>query len=683
MPVFAERFAKRNLSQRIRKDYDRELHIDIETYSSYDLKKCGLHRYVTSPEFEILLFGYAFDNEPVKVVDLANFEDLPDDVAKALTDQKVLKTAWNAQFEFTCIEKHFNIKMDIGDWECSMIRAANLSLPLGLDAAAQAMKATFQKDPAGKALIKYYCLPCAPTKVNDMRTRNFPHHRPEKWEDFKKYCATDVYTERAISTRMDRLYFITQFERDLYALDQKINKTGVRIDRRLVDNAIAFDTAFRAERIAEAQKLTGLQNPNAVAKLKGWLNREMELDEDEEIESLKKADVEALLKQKGISKIATRVLQIRQSLGKSSVSKYTAMSRCADIDDRIRGLFQFYGAQRTGRWAGRLVQMQNLPKNDMALLDYARSLVLDGDLDFMQMMYDNIPATLSQLVRTAFIPGKGKKFSVLDFSAIEACVLAWIAGEQWRIKVFREGGDIYLASAARMFNVDIKKQTAAYEAHEQWAIDLRQQGKVAELALGYGGSDGAIATMDTKKKIDPEDRHPLVDAWRAANPAIAAFWKSVNNAAIHCIKTGETVRVGKHLVFKKVMGTFFIVLPSGRHLTYLQPRIGKNKWDGDSVLYKGQNQKTNKWEDLETYGGKLTENIIQAISRDLLGNAMLNIDAAGFDIVAHVHDEVLVETDENENNIPLLSEIMTVPVTWAEGLPLSVKGFETMYYKKD
>lgn len=653
-------------------NYDRELSIDLETWSSVNLKTCGVYNYCAAPDFEIMLFAYKWDNEPTVCIDLMNFEDLPDDVYNALLDPRVKKKAWNAQFEITAIERHYNIKLDHRQWECSMIRAANLSLPLSLEAAAVAMSAPFQKDPAGKACIQYFCVPCKPTKANGGRVRNYPNHYPEKWRAFKAYGIRDVDVEYAISKRMDRVYFITPFERDLYCLDQKINRVGVHVDMQLVRNAIELDAEFKAAKMRELREITGLHNPNSLKQLKHWIEQEMDYDEDEKIESLRKEKIVELLKGKTPYTVQ-RVLRLRQLMAKTSVSKYKAMSLGVGLDGRIRGLLQFYGAARTGRWAGRLVQIHNLPKNEMNHLDEARELVLNNDSDELNFMYDNVPYVLSQLIRTAFVPQKGNRFSVLDFSAIEACVLAWIAGEKWRLDVFRNKGDIYKASASRMFNVAIEMITD----------ELRQRGKVAELALGYGGGKGAITTMDVKKKIKEADKQPLVDFWRNANPHIVAYWRKVNDAAIRVITTGVAEDLGMGVRMSKESGIFFITLPSGRRLAYLKPYIGVNKFGGPGIFYKGADQKTSKWVDLDTYGGKLTENIIQAIARDLLAYAMVNVDYNGYTIVAHVHDEIIVEAKDNVDCLDHLSKIMTTLPTWAKGLPLNVKGFYTNYYKKD
>lgn len=673
-------FQHRGAPQEHRK-FERVLSLDIETWSSYDLKKCGLHKYTSAKDAEVMLLAYAFDNDPVRCIDMANFDDLPLEVYEALPSARILKRSWNAQFEFRHMEDVLHLPVIQDQWECTMIRAANLSLPMGLAGAAQALGAPFQKDHQGAALIKYFCIPCAPTKANGYRTRNYSYHYPEKWEMFKKYCIRDVQVERSIAQRMDVVDHRSPFEKKLYFLDQKINAKGVRVNTDLVDNAIRINEQFRQERIDEAKIITGLDKPTSTKKLKEWLNAEME-DLDEEIETLRKEDVLKLMKIKS-SAAVTRVLEIRQQLGKSSVSKYLAMRNGCMRDERVRGLFQFYGASRTGRWAGRMVQMQNLPRNEMKLLEYARNLVLAGDKDDLEMMYDNIPYVLSQLIRTAFIPAEGKKFVVLDYSAIEAVILAWLADEKWRLDVFRTHGKIYEASASMMFGIPLEVIIAGVERHDSIYEELRQRGKVAELALGYGGSTGAITTMDLKKKIKEADKKPLVDRWRAASPAIVAYWRKVNDAAIHTIKTGQESYIGKGIYMLMDRGIFFIVLPSGRRLAYLKPRIGTNRFGGESVVYIGQNQKTSKWEDLETYGGKLVENIDQAIARDLLAHGMFNINEAGYDIVAHVHDEVINEVPIGMECLNHIGDLMTDLPEWAMELPLKVKGFETMYYKKD
>lgn len=683
--------------------FKRKLSIDIETFSSVDLKKCGLHRYVSAPDFEILLFAYAFDDEPVKCISIATFQDIPVEVMRALTDPEVLKTAWNAQFEFVCIEKFFGITLFQNQWECTMIRAANLSLPMALGTCAIVLKAPFDKDFRGAALIKYFSIPCAPTKVNDYRERNYPHHRPDKWQDFIFYCIRDVEVERSIGGRMERVYFITQTERDAYALDQKINRRGVKVDVELVEAAIKIDAEVKEKALVEARQITGLTNPKSTKQLKDWLNRELDEDYSVEVlpdgsvieprpvynalEDLKKSTVVALLKSTPNS-VVKRILQIRQLLSKSSVSKYVAMQNTVGIDGRIRGLFQFYGASRTGRFAGRLVQMQNLPQNKMDGLSMARKIVRTGDTEQVEMMYDQVPDVLSQLIRTAFIAEQGNTLSVADYSAIEACVLAWLCGEKWRVDAINAGQDIYLASASRMFNINLNDLIAAYKAGELWASELRQRGKVAELAFGYGGGVGAATTMDIKKLLKDEEKQPLVDAWREASPNVVQFWKTINNMVLHTIKTGEPTHKAVGFGVAKITvridgGQLFIILPSGRRLCYLTPKIGTNRFGSEAIIYKGQDQKTNKWVDIETYGGKLTENIVQAIARDILVEAMIKLDVAGYTIVAHVHDEIIIEHSKNSNYLSDISRIMTSPINWGKGIPLNVKGFTTDYYKKD
>lgn len=644
------------------------LTLDFETYSDENLKTCGVYRYVRSAAFCILLLAYKIDDGPTRCIDLANGEKIPAEVLKAILDPNVVKKSHNAQFEIACLSKHLGIQLDASEWECNMIKCATLSMPLGLDAVSKIVKVPMQKDYRGMALIRLFCIPNKETGERVMPPKIFDRELRPKWNSFKEYCITDVEVEHAIDKRLSVFNTFTPAERRLWKLDQEINQRGIRIDRKLVENAIAMNQEYKDSRIAEAIRLTGLSKPTSVAQLKKWLSEEM----DEEVEDLKKTTIPKLLL-KSPNEVVTRVLEIRQELSKSSVTKFKAMANSVCDDDRIRGLLQFCGASRTWRWAGRLVQLQNLPRNAVKSLKAAREILLKGDLQLMEMLYGVVPNILSELIRTAFIPSPNRRFLVSDFSAIEARVLAWLANEHWRLKVFRGDGKIYEASAAKMFKIAIEQITEEY----------RQRGKVAELAFGYGGGVNAATTMDTKKLLKEEEKQPLVDNWRFENPNIVAYWKTINDAAIKCIETGETIYTSKGVVFSLFNGIMFITLPSGRKLAYIKPRIGTNRFGSKSIIYRGQNQKTNKWEDLETYGGKLVENIVQAISRDLLGEAMIRIDDAGYTIVMHVHDEVVCDEPIGFGSVQELNELMAVLPKWADGLPMAAAGFETYYYKKE
>ncbi len=647
------------------------LSIDIETYSSVDLAKCGVYTYTEAEDFEILLFGYAFDDEPVQVVDLASGEPLPHHVLQALTDPNVIKTAFNANFERTCIAKHFGYRMPPWQWRCTQVHALTLGLPIHLEGVAKAMKLKQQKDTAGKLLIRYFSMPCKPTKANGRRTRNLPEHAPEKWEQFKTYCRKDVEVEREIRKALER-FPVPPIEQRLWELDQKINDYGVQIDPDLVTNAITCDTQYQERLIKEAARLTGLDNPKSVVQLKTWLLEAEGL----EVESLNKESVPELLKQTE-SDTVKRVLELRQEMAKTSVKKYQAMDRARCQDNRIRGLLQFYGANRTGRWAGRLVQVQNLPKNDLPDLDLARQLLIAGEYETLELLYESVPAVLSQLIRTAFVPAEGRRFIVADFSAIEARVVAWYAGEKWRLDVFNTHGKIYEASAAAMFKVPIETITKGNP--------LRQKGKIAELALGYQGGVGALINMGALKMGLKEEELPeLVNTWRQANPAIVQFWYDVERAAIEAVRDKTAVHLHHGLVFSYESGILFIRLPSGRRLAYVRPRIETDERFGKPALtYEGAEQGTKQWGRINTYGGKLVENIVQATARDCLAEAMLRLDAAGYKIVMHVHDEVVLEMPHSTGSLEEVCEIMSQPIKWAPGLPLQADGFECDYYKKE
>lgn len=647
----------------------KRLSIDIETFSGVDLKSAGVYRYAEDPEFKILLIAYAFDNGPVKVFDVASGEEIPDDFSRAITDKDVIKSAFNAAFERVCLETFYKVDIPIEQWECTMVLAANLGLPLSLEQVASVLKLPQQKAD-GKSLIRYFSMPCKPTRSNGMRTRNMPENDFEKWQRFKDYCAQDVEVERAIREKLS-FFEIPTTEKQLYALDQRINDLGIRINRTLVRNAIKIDAEYRQSLHEEVTDITDIDNPNSVSQLKDWLAEETGEDTD----SLNKQSIKDMIEATDSDKV-TRVLQIRQEMAKTSVKKYDAMLNSVCLDGRIRGLFQFYGANRTGRWAGRLVQVQNLPQNHIRDLDVARNLVKDGDGELLEMLYGNVPDTLSQLIRTAFIPETNHTFVVADFSAIEARVIAWLAGERWRIDVFNTHGKIYEASASQMFKVpvdSIKKGS-----------DLRQKGKIAELALGYQGGTGALTTMGALRMgLKEEDLQPLVDAWRAANPAIVQLWADVNNAAAEAIRNDTVVYLKQGLVFEKRGAAMYVRLPSGRRLTYFRAKIGVNRYGSSCITYEGLNQTTKQWESVETYGGKLVENIVQAIARDCLAEAMLRLNSAQYRIVMHVHDEVVVEVPDNEADLERICSIMSEPISWAPGLPMRADGYVTPYYRKD
>lgn len=656
-------------------EYDRDpikvLGIDIETYSSVDISKCGLYKYAESEDFTILLFAYTCDDKPVQVVDFASGETLPERIFQALTDPNILKTAFNASFERICIGRYYGIDLPIEQWECTMVRSAMLGLPLSLAQVGKVLNLEDQKMTEGKALIKYFSCPCKPTKVNGGRTRNLPEHAPDKWDMFKRYCIRDVEVEQAIRNKT-KSFFIPDPEKELYVIDQRINDRGVLVDMNLVKYAIQMDTLYKGRLNTEAAELSGLANPNSVAQLKEWLEKET----GSEVTTLNKKDIPDLLKAAG-SDVVERMLRIRQEMGKTSTKKYEAMEKAACIDDRVRGLLQFYGANRTGRWAGRLVQVQNLPQNHIEDLDFARTLVKDGDLDMVEMMYGNVPDTLSQLIRTAFIAKPGYTFIVCDFSAIEARVIAWLAGEQWRLDVFRTHGKIYEASASMMFHVPVEEITKT--------DPRRQKGKIAELALGYQGGVGAMKTMGGEKMgLSEAEMQEIVTHWRKANPTIVSLWDKVQEAATVCINTKTTTTIGHGIYFCMKFGALLIQLPSGRCLSYPRPYIGENRFGSKSICYEGLSQTTKQWGKQETYGGKLVENIVQAIARDCLALTILRLEKAGYPIVFHVHDEVIIEArKDGSQTLEAVKEVFKQPITWAKDLPLKGDGYLTDYYLKD
>ena len=646
------------------------LAIDIETYSPVDLGKSGVYPYVEHPDFEILLFAYAFDDDPVRCVDFAQGETLPEEVSAALTDPTVIKTAFNANFERVCIGQFLFVDLPIDQWECTMIKSAMLGLPLALGVVAKVLHLEQEKMSIGKALIRYFSIPCKPTKTNGGRTRNLPKHDIEKWNLFKSYCIRDVEVETGIRKKIT-FFRIPDQERHLYILDQTINDRGVSLDMQMVNNAIEMDGIYNSELTSKATDLTSLDNPNSVSQLKQWVSEEL----GEDVASLSKETIPELLKNTSNEDVI-KVLQIRQEMAKTSVKKYEAMEKAVCQDGRVRGLLQFYGANRTGRWAGRLVQVQNLPQNHLYDLDLARKLVKENDLEMVDLLFGNVPDTLSQLIRTAFVAKEEHTFVVADFSAIEARVIAWLAGEKWRLEVFNTHGKIYEASAAAMFNVPIEQVTKG--------SSLRQKGKVSELALGYQGGPGALTKMGALKMgLTEEELQPLVDAWRNANKAIVRFWNEVGKAAMEAVENKTTVSIRYGIKFEYKHGVLFIQLPSGRKLSYLRPRIDENKFGSKALKYEGMNQTTKQWSVQDTYGGKLVENIVQAVARDCLAYSMINLEEEGYKIVMHIHDEVVIEMDKDTDCLDEVCRIMGQPIPWAKGLPLRADGYVTPYYKKD
>lgn len=657
------------------------LSIDVETFSNVDLKKCGVYKYAESPDFEILLFGVSVNGGEVTVYDLASGDTVPEEIIKAFSDDSVIKWAYNASFERVCLSvwlrrnypqyfSSYSIEedtvrnyLDPSSWRCSLVWGAYMGLPLSLEGIGKVLKLKNQKMAEGKALIRYFCVPCKPTKANGGRTRNLPEHDPVKWSTFIAYNKRDVETEMAIQQKLSK-FPVPDFLWEEYHLDQEINDRGVQLDMVLVEQAIAIDERSREELSAKMRRLTALENPNSVQQMKEWLTKH-----GLEVDSLGKKTVKELLKTAPPE--LAEVLELRRQLAKSSVKKYQAMQNAVCADGRARGMFQFYGANRSGRWAGRLIQLQNLPQNHMAHLEDARSLVRSGDYALLSALYDSVPEVLSELIRTAFVPRGGYKFIVSDFSAIEARVLSFLAGESWRLKVFAENGDIYCASATAMFHVPVEKH--GQNAH------LRQKGKIAELALGYGGSVGALKSMGALEMgLAEEELQPLVDAWRTSNPNIVQLWWDVDNA----VKTTVRQRLDTEthgIRFRYRSGMLFIVLPSGRRLCYVKPKMGTNKFGGDSVTYEGVGS-TKKWERIESYGPKFVENIVQAISRDILMYAMRTLSHCF--IVGHVHDELIIECSLDVSLDAVCEQMGRTP-PWIKGLNLRADGYETMFYKKD
>lgn len=645
----------------------KSISIDIETYSSINLGKSGVYRYAENDDFEILLFAYSVDGGEVKVVDLANGEKIPRSIIDALKDDEIIKWAFNAMFERVCLSKFLGLEtgkyLNPSSWRCSMVWSAYMGLPLSLEGVGTVLGLEKQKLTEGKDLIRYFCIPCNPTKINGGRTRNFPKHDGDRWQRFKEYNARDVETEMLIQEKLFK-FPVPDFIWKEYEMDQIINDRGIAIDMDFVKQAVYIDGISSENLMTVMQDITKLENPNSVQQMKGWL-----LENGIETESLGKKAVAKLLE--SAKEPYKTVLELRQKLAKSSIKKYAAMENAVCGDGRARGMFQFYGANRTGRFSGRLIQLQNLPQNHMKDLGEARSLVRSKNTEALELLYEDVPDTLSQLIRTSFIPKKDKKFIVADFSAIEARVIAWLANEKWRIDVFADGGDIYCASASQMFNIPVEKN--GINGH------LRQKGKIAELALGYGGSIGALKSMGALDMgLKEEELQPLVYAWRQSNPNITKLWWDVDRAAKNCVK--EKIPTKTHgIKFIYQSGMLFIVLPSGRKLAYVKPRMGENKFGGEAVTYEGVGG-TKKWERIESYGPKFVENIVQGISRDILCHAMKSLK--DYYIVAHVHDEIIIEANMDASLSQVCEEMAKTP-SWAKGLLLGADGFECLFYQKD
>lgn len=649
----------------------KELGIDIETYSSRDLSKCGVYKYVEAPDFAVLLFAYSVDNGPVSCVDFAQGEELPDEIYNALIDPDVIKTAWNAAFERICLSKHFGLSkpLDPAQWKCTMVRAARMGLPLSLGQCGEVLKLADGKMTEGKTLIRFFSMP------GRNGVRHLPSAAPDRWDTFKKYCIRDVEVEQALLAKVRRLEPVA-FDEQLYIADQEINDRGVLIDRVLVDNAARFDIEYKAELLKEAQQITDMENPNSAAQIKEYLKRTTGLT----FASINKKNIDEIEDALIYWPKARRVMGLRREMAKTSNKKYEAMQNCVCDDGRIHGLLQFYGAARTGRWAGRLVQVQNLPQNHLADLDYARTLVKAGDLEEFEMNYANVTQVLSELIRTAFIAAPGHILHVCDFSAIEARVIAWIAGESWVLDVFREGGDIYCATASQMFGVPVEKH--GKNSH------LRQNGKISVLALGYGGGISALEAMGgARLGLTEYEEKETVRLWREANPHIVRFWAVVEKAAVTAIKTGKTVTIHRGITVSFRWGMLLITLPSGRTICYPRAHISmeyNDGWRGDHEIieYEGMIQTTKKWGITRTYGGKLTENIVQATARDILGIVMLRARRDNLPIVFHVHDEIIAETPIDR---PLadVEALFSEPIDWCRDLPLKGAGYSTLYYLKD
>lgn len=657
------------------------LNIDLETFSAVDIKKAGALRYISDPSFEILLFAYSVDGSPVSCVDFAQGEVLPPEIVALLTSAECIKHAYNAPFEWGCLSKYLGRQLPPEQWRCTMFHGLYAGYTAGLEATGRAMglPADKQKLNTGKALIRYFCVPCTPTKANGMRTRNYPHHAPERWRLFKEYCCQDVVTEMAIEHRLSAIP-VPDFVQKEWETDLLINARGVAVDMDMVNGALELGATIRNRLMSEAMQISGLSNPNSTSQLVSWLSEEI----GEEINDIQKATVARMLSQNEYSPSVQRMLELRQQLGKTSITKYTAIEQTVCEDGRVRGLLQFYGANRTGRWAGRLVQVQNLPRTYTNPLELARTLVKNRNLDALKVIYGNVPDTLSQLIRTAFVAADGHILIDADFSAIEARVISWLAGEEWRLEVFRTHGKIYEASASQMFGVPIERIAKGNPEYE-----LRQKGKVAELALGYQGSTNALITMGALDMGIPESDLPdIVARWRSSNKRIRDLWYKMDTAAVQVITHGGCVGVNGLMLsheWDTVQNVNYLTisLPSGRKLYYSAPMVGENRWGGPSITYMGMDQNTKRWRRLETYGGKLVENVVQAIARDCLALAIERLESAGLPVVFHIHDEVVIDCEPNAATLEDVVKIMSTPIPWAPDLPLGADGWVGNFFKKD
>lgn len=641
------------------------LAIDIETYSDVSLPDCGVHRYAASEQFEILLFAYSLNDEPTQIIDLASGEKIPDEIMKYLMDDSVIKTAYNAAFERNCINRFFGLSLKPEGWRCTLVQASMLSLPLSLEGVGEALNLDKKKMSEGKDLIRYFCMPCKPTKANGGRTRNLPSDAPEKWELFKIYCIRDVDVEKQIRNKLSK-FQIPDREQELYCMDQRINDRGIMVDQELIGHAVACDLLYKETVTKKAYEISGLENPNSVSQLKEWLNKK-----GIEVDSLAKAAVEELVE--NTQGDVAEMMKLRLAMSKTSVKKYEAMERSVCPDGRVHGLLQFYGANRTGRWAGRLVQIHNLPQNHMEDLELARSLVKEGRYDLVELLYDSTPDVLSELIRTAFVARPGCRFIVSDFSAIEARVMGYLAGEGWVMEEFRGAGKIYEQTASKMFHIPIEEITKG--------SPYRARGKVASLACQYGGAEGALISMGALNFVEEEELKGLVQSWRTANPHIVNYWYEIDGAVKAAVKERKMTKVGMVTVYYQ-SGMLKIALPSGRVLSYVRPRMTVNRFGSESVSYEGVGT-NRKWTRIESYGAKFCENIVQATARDVLAEAMLHLEKKGFDIVCHIHDEVVLEVPEGTSSVEEVNEIMAVCPDWCKGLPLKAAGFESPFYKKD
>ena len=641
------------------------LAIDIETYSDVSLPDCGVHRYAASEQFEILLFAYSLNDEPTRIIDLASGEKISDKIMEYLTDDSVIKTAYNAAFERNCINRFFGLSLKPEGWRCTLVQASMLSLPLSLEGVGEALNLDKKKMSEGKDLIRYFCMPCKPTKANGGRTRNLPFDAPEKWELFKTYCIRDVDVEKQIRNKLAK-FPIPDREQKLYCMDQRINDRGIMVDQELIGHAVACDLLYKETVTKKAYEISGLENPNSVSQLKDWLN-----EKGIEVDSLAKAAVEELVE--NTQGDVAEMMKLRLAMSKTSVKKYEAMERSVCPDGRVHGLLQFYGANRTGRWAGRLVQIHNLPQNHMEDLELARSLVKEGRYDLVELLYDSTPDVLSELIRTAFVARPGCRFIVSDFSAIEARVMGYLAGEGWVMEEFCGAGKIYEQTASKMFHIPIGEITKG--------SPYRARGKVASLACQYGGAEGALISMGALNFVEEEELKGLVQSWRTANPHIVNYWYEIDGAVKAAVKERKMTKVGMVTVYYQ-SGMLKIALPSGRVLSYVRPRMTVNRFGSESVSYEGIGT-NRKWTRIESYGAKFCENIVQATARDVLAEAMLRLEKKGFDIVCHIHDEVVLEVPEGTSSVEEVNGIMAVCPDWCEGLPLKAAGFESPFYKKD